>query len=195
MSGIYGFLAAVLGVYSLLLVFRIMISWFAGAAAGKPVDILSRITDPYLNWWRQNLKLQLGFMDFSPVAGIVFLSILQSILYTLARSNGITLGIILSIILTSVWSIVSFVIGFWFLVIVLRMIAYFTNRDVYSGFWRVVDSVSQPLLYRLNRIFFGNRIVGYLKGMIVSSLALAVVRVGGGYAVPYLAGLLVNLPI
>lgn len=194
MYKIFGFLAAVLGVYSFLIFIRIIISWFAGFADGKPVDILSRITDPYLDWWRRNLNFRLGFLDFSAIAGITFLSFVQRILFILSTFNSITLGNILSIVLISVWSILSFFLVFCMIIVSIRFIGYFLNCNVYSGFWRVIDSISQPLLYRINRIIFGRRIVGSFLSIFISFIFLAVIWVTGSLAFRFLANLLTRLP-
>jgi len=192
---IFGVLAAVTGIYSILILVRILISWFGNFAYSKPVALLSRITDPYLDWWRHRFNIRIGFLDFSAVVGIAALSLLQNIFYSLSHSVKITIGFILAVLLFSIWNIVSFILGFCLIVIILRMIAYLTNRDIYSPFWQVIDSISQPILYRLNRIFFGNRIANYLKGIILSILSLGAIWIGGKIAVPFLARLLAGLPL
>jgi len=194
MQMIFSFLAFTAGLYSILILIRILISWFGSFNDSKPLNLISRITDPYLDWWRRSVNIRIGVMDFSAVAAIVSLSLLQSIFYSLAYSQRLTIGYLLAIVLSAVWSIASFIIGFLFLVILLRLIAYLTNRNIYSPFWRVVDAVSQPVLYRLNRIFFGNRIAGYVKGIAISLIALAAIRICGGFIIPQLAGLLSRLP-
>jgi len=192
---IFGFLAAAAGIYSILLLIRILISWFGNFAYSKPVDMLSRVTDPYLDWWRRHFNIRIGFLDFSALVGIAALSLLQNMLYSLSHSVKITVGYFLAVVLFSVWNIVSFILGFCLIVIILRMIAYLTNRDIYSPFWQVIDSISQPVLYRLNRIFFGNRIANYLKGIVLSILSLGAIWIGGKIAVPILARLLAGLPL
>jgi YggT family protein len=195
MRMIFGFLTAAAGVYSILIFIRIIISWFGGSVYGKPVDILNAVTDPYLDWWKRTLNLRIGFLDFSVLAAIAFISVLQSVFFSLSRYEMITLGRILAIVLMSFWNVVSFILGFCFLVIVLRLIAYLTSRNIYSPFWQAVDSVSQPVLYRLNRIMFGNKIAGYLKGIILSLLLLAVIMIGGKIVMPLFASVLFRLPI
>ena len=195
MNTLFGFLAALAGVYSILIFIRIIISWFGSFDQNKPVEILYRVTDPYLNWWRKNLPIRIGVIDFSVVAAIVFLAVIQRILISISASGGITLGSVLAIVLLSVWNIVSFILGFCLVIIILRLIAYLTNRDIYSPFWQVVDSISRPVLYRLNRIIFGNRIAGFLKGIIMSSILLVMVWIGGNLAASMLANFLYKLPI
>ena len=188
-------LAAAAGIYSILIFIRIIMSWFGNLSGGKPLEILCKITDPYLGWWRKNLPIRVGFLDFSVLAAIVFLSIVQRVLFMVLRFDRITLGSILAIILVSVWNIVSFIIGFFIVIILMRLFAYFTNRNTYSPFWQMVETISQPVLYRLNRILFGDKIVGYLKGILLSLLLLTVIIIGGGFAVNLFAGFLSGFPI
>jgi YggT family protein len=195
MQTIFSFLATLVGIYSILLFIRIIISWFGSFAQNKLVDFISQITDPYLDWWRKNLPIRIGVIDFSVVAAIVFLAIIQRIFISIASSHGITLGAVLAIVLQSVWGIASFILGFCLVIIFLRLIAYLTNRDMYSPFWKMVDSISQPVLYRLNRIIFGNRIVNFLKGIIMSSILLLLIWVGGSIAISMAANVLYRLPI
>jgi YggT family protein len=195
MQTIFGFLAGLAGVYSILLFIRIIISWFGSFQQNRLVEILSLVTDPYLGWWRKNLPIRIGVLDFSVVAAIVFIAVIQRILITIAASQGITLGSILAIVLLSVWSVASFIIGFCLIIIILRMIAYLTNRNIYTPFWQMVDSISQPVLYRLNRIIFGNRIAGFMKSIVMSSILLAMVWIGGNLATSMLADFLYKLPI
>jgi YggT family protein len=195
MQKIFGFLATIVSIYSLLIFIRIIISWFSHVDYTKPVQVLRKITDPYLDWWRNAVNIRLGVFDLSPLFAIAFLSIVQNVLFTLARFEKITLGSILAIILVSLWQITTFVLGFCVIILILRIIAYITNRDIYSPFWRTIDSISQPLLYKTNRIIFGNRIPHYMKGIVISIFALIGVWIGGGFLIPLLANLLLKLPI
>jgi len=195
MRFLFNVLAGAAGLYSLLIFIRIIFTWFGGAVYGKPVELLARVTDPYLDWWRRSLKLQMGFLDLSPIAGIAALSLVQTVFSVLARYGRISLGIILSVVLRAIWSAASFIVGFCLVIIILRFIAYITNSNIYSPFWRVIDSISQPLLYRINRIVFGRRLVNYLTGLIVAAASLGVILIGGGFAVRLLAGLLLRLPV
>lgn len=188
-------LASLAGFYSLLIFIRVMLTWFSGAHYGKPVELLARITDPYLNWWRGIPGLRAGFLDLSPIAAMAVLSLAQSVFSTIARYGRISLGVILAISLSALWSAASFVLGFCLVILALRFIAYMTSRNIYSPFWRVIDTVSQPLLYRISRIIFGRRLVNYMTSIITAIAALAAVWAGGKFAVGFLAGLLLKLPV
>ena len=195
MKFIMGILSSFLGFYSLLIVIRIMLTWFSSARHSKPAMLLARVTDPYLDWWRRNFNLRAGILDLSPIAAMAALSVAQTVCSSIARQGRISLGSILAICLSALWSAAGFIVGFCIVVLVLRLIAYWFNSNMFSPFWQVVDSISRPLLYRINRIIFGKRIVSYLTGIIASIAALGVLWLLGHFAVRLLFGLLLRSPL
>ena len=192
---IMNLLNSLLGIYSFLIIIRIIITWFGNVQYSGLVQILSRITDPYLNWWRRNVPLRAGILDLSPLLAMAALSVAQTVCSSIARRGRISLGAILAVCLSAAWSAAAFLLGFCFIILVLRLIAYVGSSNMYSPFWQAIDSVSRPILYRITRIFFGRKIVGYMTGIVVSLAALAALWVLGGIAVRLLAGLLFALPL
>jgi YggT family protein len=189
-----GLLAGFFGIYSLIIIIRIMLTWFSNVPTGRITGFLARITDPYLNWWRRRLSLRVGFVDFSPIVGIVALSVAQTLCSAVSRQGRISLGVILAVCLSAVWSAVSFLLGFFVIILVLRIIAYIGNMDTYgSPLWRVVDAISQPLLYRVNRIIFGRRIVSYKLAIISTLVVFIALWIGGRIAVGLLSSFLTRL--
>jgi len=195
MRFIFGILALITGIYSALIFIRIILSWFGDMASGKPVDFINAITDPYLNWWRERLHLNFAGFDFSVLPAIVVLSFAQNVFQILSATEKITLGYMLAQIVLSIWTIFSFIIVFFIIVIIIRAIGYLNNSDVYSPFWSFIDSVTQPILYRVNRIVTGDKVGSILKEIIVSLILLIVLLVGGNILVTFLAKLIYKLPI
>jgi len=195
MSIIFGLFASCIGIYSLLILARIIMSWFSRSVPGAITNFLTKATDPYLDWWKNKVSLRIGPLDMSIIFAIVSLSLLQTILHMLSVSQRITIGVLLAIALSAIWSIISFIAGFCLIIILLRGFAYLTNRDMLSRFWGTVDSMSQPVLYRINRIVFGNRIGNFLQGIIFSSLILLGIIIGGKFLVALLANIFRSLPI
>jgi YggT family protein len=187
-----GLLATLIGLYSLLIIVRIILTWFSNIQYGKPAQILAGITDPYLNWWRRNLNLKAGVLDLSPIAALAALSIMQTVCSSIASQGRVSLGIILAVCLSAVWSAVSFIVGFSLIVLVLRFIAFIGNSNMYSSFWRIIDSIARPIMYRINRIIFGKRLVNFITGILVSIVALAIIWIMGRIAVGFLTGLLLR---
>jgi YggT family protein len=184
-----------MGLYMLLIVIRVMISWFGGARLGRPAEILAQITDPYLDWWRRFPIFRTGVIDLSPVAAMAALSLAVTVCNTAARYGRLSLGILLSIVLQAVWAVVSFALGFFIIVLLLRLVAYLTNRNIYSSFWRIIDSIAQPVLYRITRIFFRHRLINYLAGVLLSTGVLAVLYAAGAFLVHVLLGIFPRLPV
>jgi YggT family protein len=187
--------------YMIVIFVRVMLTWFSGANYGKPVEFLRRITDPYLDWFRGFKVFRAGNLDLSPIAALAVLSIAGNIFATLGRYGTITLGLILAMIVSALWSAVSFILIFFLIVLVLRFIAYLTRQNVYGShgalgaFWRIVDTLSQPIIYRINRIIFRNRLVRYNTGLLTSIAALAALRIGLEILVRLGIGLLSRLPV
>ncbi|MGK7914011.1 MAG: YggT family protein [Prochloraceae cyanobacterium] len=68
-----------LGIYMILLIVRILLSWFQTAGwAYQIMSFLSPITDPYLNIFRSIIP-SLGGIDFSPILAFFAIQILQGV--------------------------------------------------------------------------------------------------------------------
>ena len=189
-SIVFSILASLLGVYSILIVIRIILTWFSGFRHSKPVYFLSRVTDPYLNWWRSTLNLRLGVLDLSPIIAMSALTVMQTLCSGIAAQGRLSLGIILTVCLYALRSVVLFIIGFCLFIVILRLIAYISGRNIFGPFWSMVDAVSRPLLYRINRIIFGKRLVRYTTGIVTAIIVLAVLWAGVHFGTGALAVLL-----
>ena len=70
---IAGALATFLNIYFVLLIVRILLSWFPNVNwLSPPFSVLSQLTDPYLNVFRSIIP-PLGGIDFSPMLAIFLL--------------------------------------------------------------------------------------------------------------------------
>jgi YggT family protein len=193
MSQVMNILSTVVSIYMLVIIIRIILTWFRGNVSAP--DILCRITDPYLNWFRKLTFLRIGHIDISPIAALAVLSIVNQIFFFLARYGTITLGIVLALVIQAVWSVASFFIIFIIVILALRLIALLTNRNIYSMFWRIIDNISQPVLYRINRMIFKGRIVDFRAGILISIGIMALLYILLRVGVSYLLGFLAQLPI
>jgi YggT family protein len=189
-------LSGALNIFSILIFIRIVLSWFDGSVNfGRPFDIICGITDPYLNYFRRFTGLRAGNIDLSPIAALAVLSIVNSVVSTIARSGRISLGIIFAICLGAVWSAASFIIGFFTIILVLRLVAYLLSANTYAPFWRIIDAIAAPVQFRINRIIFKNRIVKYLTGLIVSIAVFVLLWAALGLITGLLQKLFIGLPV
>lgn len=87
MSLIITSLISFLQIYFVLLIVRILLSWFQTAEwAAQIISFLSPITDPYLNIFRSIIP-PLGGIDISAILAIFLLQFVQSSLASFATAS------------------------------------------------------------------------------------------------------------
>ena len=75
-----GVLAQTLSIYTLILLVRVLLSWFPNLDWGNPVlSTVSAVTDPYDNAFR-GLIPPLGGLDLSAILAFLALQLIQSLL-------------------------------------------------------------------------------------------------------------------
>ena len=75
-----GVLAQTLSIYTLILLVRVLLSWFPNLDWVNPVlSTVSAVTDPYLNAFR-GLIPPLGGLDLSAILAFLALQLIQSLL-------------------------------------------------------------------------------------------------------------------
>jgi len=178
----------------LIIFLRIILTWFPGFGNGGIIDFLSGITDPYLNWFRRFSFLRLGFLDLSPIVALGVLSLVNRVLGMLASYGRISIGIVLALALQAVWGAVSFILGFLILLLILRLIAFLFGQSGANPFWNVIETISRPVLYRINRIFFRGRIVKHITVLLVSIASLIIVYMALRLLFALISITLVSLP-
>ncbi|MBX2864583.1 MAG: YggT family protein [Leptolyngbyaceae cyanobacterium MAG.088] len=73
-------LSRFIGIYLVLLIIRVLLSWFPNVDWSNPAfSALSQITDPYLNLFRSIIP-PLGGIDFSAILAFIVLQFVQSAL-------------------------------------------------------------------------------------------------------------------
>jgi YggT family protein len=195
MAQLLNVLSIILNIYMLIIFIRIILTWFPGFGNSGVINFLSGITDPYLNWFRRFSFLRLGFLDLSPIAALGVLALVNRILGMLATYGRISVGIVLVMALQVLWGVISFILGFLILVLILRLIAFLFRQSGANPFWNVIDTFSQPVLYRINRLFFRNRIVKHITSLLVSIISLAIIYMAFRFLFALISMLLLRLPV
>jgi len=194
MVSIFGFLNFLVSIYMMLIFIRIILTWFSWLKDGKLQSFLAGITDPYLNWFRRFTFLKVGFLDLSPIAALGVLSLVSRLLTMLALQGRISIGILLALVLQALWGAVSFVLGFLIIVLVLRLIGHLLKQSSYGQFWRIIDSIAQPVVYRINRFIFKTRILNFTHAAIISIASLAVIYMVLRFLVALASRVLIQFP-
>lgn len=88
LSYLFSVLAQTLSIYSLILVVRLVLTWFPNLPWENPVlSAISAICDPYLNVFR-GLIPPLGGLDLSPLLALLALQLSGGLLEQLAGAMG-----------------------------------------------------------------------------------------------------------
>ena len=196
MAQMMRFLSTLISIYMMIIIVRIMLTWFSGNRQSEGLQgYLARITDPYLGWFSRFPIFRVGFMDLSPVVAVALLSVASRICGTIAIYNKITIGIILSMVLQAIWGMISFLLGFMIVILVIRLVFELLKLNSGGPLWRIVDVVSQPVIFRINRLFFKNRILTFTTSIIISVAALGIVYFVLKVLVMFVSGLLLKFPV
>ncbi|HRY80062.1 MAG TPA: hypothetical protein P5313_06585, partial [Spirochaetia bacterium] len=75
-----------------------------------------------------------------------------------------------------------------------RLVAYMAKWNSLHPVWRVVDALINPVMFRLNRAIYRDRIVNFRQGLLTGIVVLFGLRILGGILTGLLAGLLSRLP-
>lgn len=185
-------LSTVVSLYLLILIIRIILSWFRGIDFGKAYQVLSNITDPYLNYFRRFKFLRMGTIDFSPILGFISLVILQNIFENLSRFGTITPGILGAIILQAVWAGVAFFLVFFIILFVIRLIVLASGRGTINPFWSTIDTITEPILYSSTSWIIGNRPINHKTRLLIGIILFIVYRILGGILVTLLIRLMLS---
>ncbi len=188
-------ISAILSAYMIVLMIRVMLTWFRTAQSSQLYYYLALVTDPYLNWFRRFSSLRFGMIDFSPIVAFVVLGFIINISKSIATYGTITVGIILALLINGIWSIISFII---ILVVILAVIRLLSATVFRSGFFVQmapgIDAVIEPITSWVRRTIFRNRFTPYNTQLGVAIALLIVVNIAGRFLFSYLTHLAVGLP-
>ena len=194
MSFLFTILSTITSIYMLVILFRVILSWFPGTGQDGIVYYIRKITDPYLNWFRR-FGFRIGHIDLSPILAIGVLSMLNRLFATMAVQGFITIGLVLALLLSAIWSFVSLLMIIMIIILVLRLIAHYARIGGGGFFWRLIDNVSHQVIFRINSFILRDRIINFGISVIVSLIIMILSYFILRLVVTFLSILLVNLPV
>ena len=196
MQSFMRFVSGALSVYMIIIFIRVLLTWFQGTGGyGRAYEILSSITDPYLHWFRRFPFLRAGNMDFSPLAGLMVLVIFLNIANRIAYTGNISLGIILAIIVGSAWNAVGWILTFFFILALIRVVTLLMKVSMVSPFIQTLDLILAPILEYITRLVMRGRAVTYQTGLALSAAILIITRLLGDLLFYEIQRLLAMLPV
>ncbi|MFA7565820.1 MAG: YggT family protein [Alkalispirochaeta sp.] len=192
---VFRFLGTVISLYMMVILIRIIFTWFRGVHTGRAEQFLASITDPYLNWFRHHIPVRFGALDFSPVVGILVLGLFNTVANQIAFSGSITLGFVLAVIITALWSAFSFFLTLFLVVGIIRLVGMLANIDQGGRFWIVIEQIINPVLQATVRPFLRGRFTNYRDSLLIFIGVLVAVLILGRLGVGFLARVIGSMPI
>lgn len=192
---VFSLLATLLVFYSILCSVRIVLTWIPGIN-NSFTDFLSRICDPYLNYFSSKGLLRFGQFDFSPLLSLGLLAFGSTICSTLAMAERLTIGFLLAAIVSMAWNVFSSIINFAAILLIIRFIVLLVQHNSYNGsyFWKTIDSFLNPFVYKVARIFSGRRMLSYKSTVLLTIFVLLTVSIAGTYGIGSLCSLIRKIP-
>ncbi len=159
-------------IYSYLCIVYIFLSWFGSHSRG---GFLYEICDPYLSWFRRFRFTQIGMIDFSPILAIGVLSLFSSVLFQIADMRTFSvLGIALNLV-GIVWSFFSFLLNFFIIILIIRLVLDFSENYRQGNFADMLDRFLSPVFVRVHKLS-GGRFMSLRKQIIVCLIVLLFLR-------------------
>ncbi|MEG6522200.1 YggT family protein [Desulfotomaculum sp. 1211_IL3151] len=84
MYTLLSFIEVAFWVYEMMLLARILLSWFPHSPHNPIIRFLYETTDPYLNIFRRVIP-PLGMVDISPIVAFLVLRMIQSFIFNMVR--------------------------------------------------------------------------------------------------------------
>ena len=193
---IFSILASVVSIYTLLCLVRVMLSWFPGAEYSRFGQVLRQMCDPYLDIFRRFRFLRFSSFDFTPAIGLCVLMALQAFFNSLAIGKAFRISTILSMLVMLVGNIFTSVLGFFAVIILVRLIVYLIIGDGQGSYsiWTAMDRAISPIIFRIAGLVFRNQSISFVKALVTSFIILAVFAVGIAYALGVLGTLISMIP-
>ena len=193
-QGIMRFLSAVISVYSLVIVLRILLTWFQGARTGRAMEILHKVTEPYLAWFRRFGFLHIGSMDFSPIMALIVLSVAGSVAARLGAALTVTFGLVLAIFIAQIAQSAGFFVGLFLVLALIRAVGSMSRIDTSGQFWTVLDQLLEPVVIGSVNYFARGKFVSYRNSLLFFAGGMAAVLILGRYVIALLVSLVLRLP-
>ncbi|MCH5290221.1 MAG: YggT family protein [Treponema sp.] len=195
MSHLFAVLSTVIGIYSLLCFIRIILTWVPSLSYSGFARFLAQICDPYLNLFRGIRWLRLGNFDLSPALALCALGAVTTVLGNIANRGKLSLAVLLAMAIGLVWNIIHSLLFFLVILMAIRLILLFLNKDFSnSPIFEVLDNSISPLAFRITSTFTHGRSVTYKTALITALVVLLVAILVGNIVIGQFCILLGNLP-
>lgn len=184
-----------LSVYNVIILVYILSSWLPSLRASPVMRILAGLVEPYFSLFRAFPFAQLGFVSLAPLYGLLFLNLFQVMLQRMQQYGHVTVGFMLAFLVGSIWSIISWLLGFFAIIAGVRLIFALIAPRSAGMFTQILDMLLTMSVAFVAGIFSRNRIMDYRWALLLVVLLNVALMLMGGPVTVSLTGLLESLPV
>lgn len=214
---ICSFLAWILGLYSTVILIRIIVSWILlfsrrsswRSGGGDFYDqenqgpsgllltldtVLGKLCDPYLHLFSGVKSLRRSNIDLTPLLALVILNFSRSVLRMFASVGDISLWTIIAILVDGIWhSFFTFILVILIILLIIRLALGQSNTPGANNWINTIDPILDAPVSRVYRLFFKGKQVEEKKVIIASIIFYVVLLLAAKWAVNLLVKFLLNL--
>jgi YggT family protein len=192
---VFRILSAILSVYGLLILLRVLVGWVSPHIYGKPWDLLCAVVDPYLSLFRRMKFLRRGTIDYSSLLAIILLVIASNLFWALGIGGRITIGLMLAVTVSAVWNGVWIIFLFFIICGILRIIPIVFHGIGGYPIWKALDLLIFPVVSWVTRLFRLRTRSGYTQALLLTLGLLFVMWLLGELVFRQLISLFKSLPM
>ena len=207
--------AWVLGVFSTVILIRIIVSWVLlftrrsswrnGYSFGQQnpdspgllvnLDtILGKICDPYLKIFSGVTSLKRSNFDLTPLLALILLNFVRSVLGMIASVGQISLWTILAVLVNGLWSsLFSFILIALIILLIIRLVLGRSNSPGANNWINTIDPILDAPVSRVYKLFFKGKQVDDQKVVIASIIFYVIIFAAAKWAVSLLVNFLLGL--
>ncbi|MDX9809510.1 MAG: YggT family protein [Sphaerochaetaceae bacterium] len=199
MQEIARILAFLLSIYYLLVIIRIFLTWIqlpqVQSGRGPVVELIYKIVDPYLHFFKRFVPVTIGRLDFSPLVALISLNIVQRLLQTYAYTGHMSVGYALALIVRSLWwSAGAYVVGILCIMLAIRLYLCFRRTEHSIQLIAVLDTWLNKILDMVLRYVFRGKETSNRNLVLASLLIMIALFILLSVIIGIATNLLANLP-
>ena len=173
-------LSGLIHIYSFIILFRIIITWFSGSEIHTGAfSFLIKITDPYLNIFRRIRFLRRGSIDFSIIFAILVLNIVGFILGYLSIAQTITIWTIIGAIALSIYRTFFFLLLFFGVLVIIMIVIITIVKKTHSQIYFTLSSILEPITAFIRKCIPGGRKLEFVPVLIVTFIFISILCLFG----------------
>ena len=175
----------------LIIIIRLVMSWFSSQQHNEK-GVLAKLCDPYLNLFKKIPFFTIGYIDFSPIIALAVLVITANILNQFGMAGTISFGMVLAVVIRAIWSALSSLMFFIFIIALIRFIIALVKPNAYSPILVSLDSLLNPVTAKVSSLFSKNN--NYTANLMLFCIVLIVVYFAGNFLINQIAGFALRIP-